>query len=165
MESAVWGIIGALVGAFASIATTYIQTRNAGYLQEADVKRQREERLREFQRNTLIELQDVLHDLWRMATRIYLEDEAAFKNSGNWGANRLSDEVNEGYRVLGRRATILLERVSDNQLRAEVKDVMGRLSNMTLSRSKADADRTQFAMADEGPAVMERIGIVLRSQY
>ena len=73
--------------------------------------------------------------------------------------------MNEGFRVLGRRATILLERVLDNQLRAEVKVVMGRLSSMTLSKSKADADRVQLGMADQGPAVMERIGTILRSQY
>jgi hypothetical protein len=165
MESAVWGLIGALVGAFASIATTYIQTRNEKYLREVEERRQRDERLRAFQRDTLIEVQDALHDFWRMATRCYLEDEAAFKKTGKWAAQLLSEEVNEGHRALARRVTILLERIADDQLRSNVKKVLNTLASMSIAREKTAADRVYYSMAEEGPQVMEQIGKVLRSQY
>lgn len=165
MEPAIWGLIGTLVGALASIATTYIQSRNADSLRAAAAREERDERRRAFQRETLVELQDVLHDLGRAAVQGYMEDLRAYHQTHVWGKNQLSDEVSEGDRVLRRRAMLLNSRVSSDDLRAAVRSVLETLTDFSMARSEDAADQWHAAMNKELPIVLEGVGNELRSQY
>ena len=91
MDAAVWGLLGTIVGTLASIGTTWISGRHAFSLQREAASDEYRERHRAFQRETLIQLQDVLHDSLRMMTRAYFEDTNSFKKSGEWERSFLSE--------------------------------------------------------------------------
>ena len=78
MEPVTWGflgtIVGTIVGASASIITTLITGRYSIKLQKDAISHERNERAREFQRNNLLELQNVLSSHMRLVTRAHLED-------------------------------------------------------------------------------------------
>jgi len=165
MESAIWGLVGTIVGALASIGTTWIAAQSASKLQKHSSSHERAERERAFQRETLLELQDALHDGLRMMARAHLENGVSFKQSGEWGKSLLSEEVNEGIRLANRKVSILIERVANDPLRSELKDIMKASGQVSLAKSQAEAEanfnRAIFAAND----VMERLGNVLRSLY
>jgi hypothetical protein len=165
MESAVWGLIGTIVGALASIVTTWISSRNDFILQKQASSLERMEKQRAFQRDTLLELQDALHDIARMSARLYFEDLASFKVSNDWGKSYLSNEVNEGLVLANRRMSILIARVADNQLRSELKEIMKIITQASFAKSHAEAESANHLIITAFDNVMERLGNVLRSLY
>ncbi|RZU02472.1 hypothetical protein [Rivibacter subsaxonicus] len=165
MESAVWGFIGTLVGAIASIATVWISNNHAVSLQRSASDIDREERRRAFQRDTLLSLQDALHDELRLVTRVYLADKRSFANSGEWGTQLLDDELNESTRLAGRKALILLDRVTDDELRRDVANLRSAMSNLTLANSAKSAETLFRDITERAPITMKQIGKGLRSQY
>jgi hypothetical protein len=74
MESAIWGLIGTVVGALASIGTTWLTTISSSKLQKEKAQEDRLERANAFQRETLLELQEALHDTLRLVSRAYIQD-------------------------------------------------------------------------------------------
>jgi hypothetical protein len=165
LEPAIWGLLGTIVGALASIGTTFIQTRNSHALQRSVTQKESEERRRSFQRDTLVERQDTLHDLYRMVTRAFLEDKALFRQHGTWGTHPLSEEVSDGERVLRRRVTILAGRVADDELRGEINAASEALWGITMAPNREEATRLYPVVTNEGVRIMERIGQGLRAQY
>ena len=165
MEAAIWGLVGTIVGALASIATTYIQSRHSEAQRSVVTREERDERRRAFQRETLIELQDVLHNLCRMVVRGHLEDNAHYRKTGIWGQNLLSDEVNEGQRLLRARAMLLTGRVANDELRRSIRASLETLLNISMAQSHDEAKREHIQMNKDSPGVLEAIGHELRSQY
>ncbi|MDZ7693828.1 MAG: hypothetical protein U5K69_22360 [Balneolaceae bacterium] len=115
MSSAIWGFIGTLVGALASIATTTISSWNTFRIQKLENKEDRKERSRAFQRETLLELQEELVEYMRLFGEAYFEQLDSFKKTGNWGS-LLSDEINEKIRLSNAQTAILIERVIDEEI-------------------------------------------------
>lgn len=165
MEAAFWGLAGTVVGALASVTTTFVASRNAAALQKAAAILDRAEKQRSFQRETLLELQDALHDLMRLITQGYLEDSAAFRASGTWGKALLSEEVNEGQRLARRRVLILIERVADDPLRNDLKGLNESLTKVSFGSSEFNAEALFNAASTQAMQVMEHIGKVLRALY
>lgn len=165
MDAAVWGFIGTIVGALASIGTAWLSSENSLKLQNRNAQDQRTEFARSFQRQTLLELQEAIHDALRFIGRAHLEDYAAYKQSGNWGTSKLSDEVNEGSRLAQRRVVILAERVTDESLRKEVKNLMGIATQALFATTKDEADDVLNRAFAESTQVLEKHGAVLRQHY
>ena len=165
MDAAAWGLIGTLVGALASIATTWIASRSAHRIQSEKQAEERAERAKEFQRETLLALQEAIHDALRLNTQAYFEDVAVFKKSGVWGRGLLSDEVRDGLRLSCRRVAILIERVADASLRTDVKSLMGVAVKCGFAQDEQEAERYQFELSERMTPLLERIGGVLRSHY
>ena len=74
MDAAIWGLIGTVVGAAASIVTTWLATRTSYRLQQDKLREERAKRASAFQRQTLIELQEEFHDALRLINRAHIED-------------------------------------------------------------------------------------------
>jgi len=165
MEAALWGLLGTIAGAAASIATTVLASRNAASLQSAAAALEREEKSRAFQRDTLIELQDAVHDELRAVALVYMADEAAYRETRVWGRRMLGEELNNKVHLAGRRTLLLSERIADDNLRDHLKSLRGLLTEVQMARDAALAERTHMAAMDMGTSVMEHIGSVLRSLY
>lgn len=165
MGAAIWGFIGTLVGALASIGTTWLSARHASSLQASASKLARAETGRAFQRDTLLELQDALHDLMRLIVRGNIEDQTAFRQSGTWGKQPLTAEVNEGQRLANRRFAILVERVANDALRTDLKDIQGLLSQISLARTANESQSALHNLSVRATQVLEHLGTVLRAQY
>lgn len=165
MEAALWGFLGTIVGAAASIATTVIASRNATSLQSTAAALERKEKARAFQRDTLIELQDAVHDELRAVALVYMADEAAYRETHIWGRKMLGEELNNKVHLAGRRTLLLSERIADDNLREYLKSLRSLLTDVQMARDASQAERTHMAAMDMGTSVMEHIGTVLRSLY
>lgn len=165
MDGAIWGLIGTAVGALASIGTTWVSGWHAANLQKQAASLDRVERARSFQRQNLLDLQEALNDALRMVTRGHLEDVDSFKEKGHWGQSFLSEDVNEGVRATGRKASILIERVADDALRSDLKKVTAMSSQVLLAKSREEAEKNFAAMVNSSTEATEHMGRVLRSLY
>jgi hypothetical protein len=119
VDAAIWGLIGTVIGAFASIATTWLSTKSSAAQQEARVQGERLERANAFQRETLLELQEAIHDALRLAHRAYIEDCDSFRKGTPWSKAMLGEELNESIRLAFRKVSILVERVADDSVRLQ----------------------------------------------
>lgn len=165
MEAALWGLLGTIAGAATSISTAIIASRNAASLQSAAATLEREEKARAFQRDTLIELQDAVHDELRAVSLLYMADYAAYRDNGKWGGNILGEELNNKVHMAGRRTLLLSERIANDELREHLKFLRGLLTEVQMSRDAAIAERAHMAAMNMGISVMEHMGTVLRSLY
>ncbi len=165
MEAALWGLLGTIAGAAASIATTVISSRNAASLQSAAATLERDEKARAFQRDTLIELQDAVHDELRSVTLVYLADDLAYRETLTWGRKMLGEELNTKVHLKGGRALLLSERIADDELREHLKSLRKLLTEVQMARDAATAEQAHMAAMGMGTRVMAHIGTVLRSLY
>lgn len=165
MDAAIWGLIGTIVGALASIGTTWLSARGAHVLQREKSREARAERASEFQRQTLLDLQDAIHEALRLVHQAYFEDLAAHHQTKEWGMNMLSDEVNEGVRLALRRVSILVERVADDELRSMVKKLMSGVTQVLLSHNQQESRLYIEKMSVDTGQVLERVGAALRHHY
>ena len=162
---ALWGLIGTLIGALASIGTTWITVRNAATQQIASVEYARAEQNRAFQRETLLELQTAVIDLMRLVSRAHLEDRQAFRAGTPWGRNMLSEALDADMGTLFRKVALFTARVADEQLRADVKFAIESAATVSVAHDESSAI-SQFAQAMHlGTNLMEQIGDRLRKQY
>lgn len=165
MEAAAWGLFGTLVGAASSIGTAWLSHHNTYKIQSAKHADERAERVDEFQRGTLLELQEAIHDTLRLCSRAHFEDVENFRRTGEWGREKLSEEVNEGVRLSRRRVAILVDRISNESLRTDVKSLMQLSAQEALSHSEGEAEMAQHRLFAQVGPVLENIGSVLRSHY
>ncbi|WP_140805383.1 hypothetical protein [Rhodanobacter glycinis] len=165
MAAALWGFIGTLVGALASIGATWLSNRQASSLQASASMLARIEARRVFQRDTLLELQEAVLDLMRLIAQGDSEDRAAHRKTGVWGKQLLTPEVNEGQRLANRRLTVLVQRVADDALRSELKTFHSALSKITLASSAEESEHAFKTLSGHLTQVMEHLGAELRAQY
>jgi hypothetical protein len=165
LEAALWGFLGALAGAGASIVTTWLSNRHSARMQGLADSSERVERARAFQRENLLSLQETLQIAMRFNARAMLEDEKGFKRLGEWGKSFLSDEVDEGVRSTNAKLMALTERVSDDSLRSAIKDFTAKATvcHMAATREQARACHDDAIFAFE--PLMEHLGRVLRTLY
>mgnify|MGYP004546618315 CR=1 FL=1 len=162
---ALWGLIGTLIGALASIGTTWITTRNAATQQIASAEYSRAEQNRAFQRETLLELQTAVSDLMRLVSRAHLEYRQAFHAGTAWGRHMLGEELDADIGTSFRKVSVLNARVADDQLRTNVKLAMESAAKVSEAVDESSAIY-QFSVAvDVGAKLMDRIGDSLRKQY
>lgn len=170
MDPAIWGfigtVVGAVVGASASIFTTFITARNSAHLQENADTLQRLERAREFQRTNLLELQEALSQEMRLIGRAHLEDLESFRKSENDGrSNLLSEELNQELMLSRRKVAILTERVSDDILRDNLKALRQNMSNVLMAKSENESRIMIKEAGNSFEQFMQQLGLVLRINY
>jgi hypothetical protein len=165
MNAAAWGVIGAIVGALASIATTWLTNRHTAALQRKQASEERKERHRDFQRENLIALQDTMHEYLRMISMAYFEDLKAFAGGADWGRTLISKEVSDGCMLTARRAVILMERIENDELRLNLKTLHKSLGEITMMHSKDEAEAKLAQATKQTVQVLEDLGTELRRQY
>jgi len=162
---ALWGLIGTLIGALASVGTTWITTRNAATQQIASAEYARDEKNRAFQRETLLDLQAAVSEMFRLIARAHLQDRKAFRDGTAWGRNMLDEDLDADMGAAFRKVSLLTARVVDDQLREEVKLAVESAAKVSVAVDERSAiDQFSVAM-DGGTSLMERIGDSLRKQY
>ena len=162
---AVWGLIGTLIGALASIGTTWITARNASTQQIAIAERARDEQNRTFQRETLLELQTAVSDILRLVSRAHFQDLVAFRSGTTWGRNMLDDALDAEMGTTFRKISLLTARVVDDQLRQEIQQAVASAAHVSAAVDEQSAMGQLSIAMDAGSALMGRIGVNLRQQY
>ena len=164
MSSAIWGFIGTLVGALASIATTSISSWNTFRIQKLSNKEDRKERSRAFQRETLLELQEELVDYMRLFGEAYFEQLESYKKTGDW-RSLLSDEINEKIRLSNAKTAVLIERLIDEEIRNNLNELKNLVSRGLLANTKEEAETYQRKASEKFEECNKSLGAVLRSYY
>ena len=170
MEPLLWGFIGtitgAIVGSSTSIATTLITTRNSSRIQHNLKEYERSERARDFQRITLLAIQEVFTSGIRLITRAHMEDLKSFRkrvdvNSGHL----LSEDLNNELMMSNKDITVLKERISDTNLRESIKILQNEMNNVLTARDEDESIYLLDRAILEFQNTMEKLGVVLRKNF
>lgn len=164
MEAITWGFVGTLVGAAASIATTVITSWNTLRISQNSKAQDREESARAFQRETLLELQIEILNLLRASYQAYSADRQSFKDTGQWGA-LLPESLNEKLLELNAKTSILIQRVSSDELREKLTELKAYVTKCNLAENEYDAGAYYASYSDLYETVNEHLGEVLRNLY
>ena len=109
-----WGFIGtffgALVGGAVSILTTMINNRSAMNIHANNEKNEREERYRIFQRDNLLEIQEIISNSIRLIGKAHFELLKNYKEGGNWRGLELSATLDQEIGNHSRKLRIVSER-------------------------------------------------------
>lgn len=167
LNPAVWGLVGTLVGAAASVGTTWIANAHSARLETQRARDARAEVARTFQRQTLIDLQDFVHALARQAADNFIKCEDAYREGREWGddfssdRDRVSSERHERFH----RGSILIQRVSNDALRRRIASFVNAVSDCMHAEDELSATTRIKRVEIEFFEVSDAIGEVLRSQY
>jgi hypothetical protein len=165
MESALWGFLGTLVGVVSSVSTTYLTNKKSIDLQKDADLLKRNELLRAFQRETLLNLQDTLYETMRLIGQIHLEDTHNYKKTGIWGKSKFSEDINENFMLSMRKISILKERISNNQLRLNLDDLHQNLNKPFFAKSEEESFILFQNILDKFQYFMKELGLILRENY
>lgn len=169
MDAALWGfigtVLGAAVGASASVATTVIASKNAAGLQAQADSLERSERSRAFQRDNLLATQEALQSVGRLVSRAFHHDVMACRSGGVWATTLLPAELDESLGDSNRCLAALMQRIADDSLREQLRQVHSDLTLVTMSASREEADARMTASTVAFDRVMTHLGQVLRSNY
>jgi len=163
MEAAAWGLIGTAVGALSSIGTNWLSNRTTYRIASAKQAAERQERAREFQRQTLLDLQQAIHDSMRLVMRAHVEDCRRYRDTQAWGREQISEEVNEGLRLSRSKVAILVERLQNDELRLAVKSLIYDSGKTALAESKHAAELHLNDLTSQVTSVLERVGAEFRA--
>jgi predicted house-cleaning noncanonical NTP pyrophosphatase (MazG superfamily) len=124
MLSAIFGIVGVVIGASIQLISTHIQTDRTISADKEARARERHQKLNdeilEFEHKNLMELQDLFVEQIRAAVQISIQDRKTLMESGQ--INSLPDGFGgENQRLMAKRISILIQRVLEDELREELK--------------------------------------------
>lgn len=164
-SSAIWGLLGTIVGAIASIATAWLAVKSAHSLDCNRKKEEQREHSMAFQRQTILDLQHAVHDAVRAVLLVNSEEISAYRAGREWGKLMFSEEVNNEARLTYRKLFILSERVADDELRASVKRLMDS-GNMVMQAVSEQSSKEQVSsLMQQAVTLSEEMGTVLRRHY
>jgi len=117
---------------------------------------------REFQRKNLLELQEEVFKLARATGAANHQDEMAFRSTGKWGKQLLSDNLDQDQLLSQRRTSILGVRIKDDSVRSLTKAFKDACSESVVSTTHDQSKHAMSKMAQTFEAVNNRIGELLR---
>lgn len=154
-----WLPIATLVlGYIGRIAQEWLRDRRA----DAKERRRRRE---DFERDALVELQDVLFSLARNCGAAYHQDAMTYRASGTWGRAQLPAELDQEHFTLNRRAGMLRERAFDPALRDLIDEFKSHVAACGIARDKSTADVEMDLMGKASDRANRRLGELLRALY
>ncbi|HSW94972.1 MAG TPA: hypothetical protein VLI88_02310 [Patescibacteria group bacterium] len=120
----------------------------------------------EFQRKTLLELQEALMVVARITAEMHSEDRRGFKATGQWTGGLHSEGLDQrGQAANGVLSTIAV-RVLDDRLRATVDEFHKAATHAAvIARTREEAVEAMSVMTNSMVRANERIGELLRSLY
>jgi hypothetical protein len=121
------------------------------------------QRSADFQRQTLLELQDALMDIGRSAGEMHHADRMAYVKSGAWQKQRYPEVLSEKNRTAYARTSMLTGRVRDAVVRDLVKEFKDHATNVTACDAPHLSDRAWEEMVSTGQQLHDRIGELLRT--
>jgi hypothetical protein len=122
------------------------------------------EQRRNFQRETLLALQEAVFDLTRTTGAAHHQDEMAYRKTGQWQKQLLGEELNQQDFLAMRRTGMFVVRVRDSSLRELVlkfRELAGEMASTRLSREACASVMNN--MVDLVEQIHNRTGELLRT--
>jgi len=120
------------------------------------------ERRTNFQRQTLLDLQDALMDLVRTAGAMHHKDVTAYRGTGRWQKQFYDEQLDESARFAQARTSMLNVRVRDEAIRELVKEVKDHINSAGAAANREDSERSLASMASTFEKLNQRLGQILR---
>lgn len=169
MDAAVWGVIGVVIGGVITGLTTlgvaWVRSNAEQDLDSAKRKDDRRLALDQFQRETLLELQDVIGEVARAAARIHLRDQEHFRETGDWEDTLIAEELDESARATNQRVNALKTRVVDEPARTLVGTILAAQFAIVTAQSEADSIAAMQQVTRQTAAFLDRSGELIRAAY
>ncbi|CAM1366433.1 conserved hypothetical protein [Tenacibaculum litoreum] len=170
MEPATWGfigtIVGTIVGALASIYTTYLNGKNTASIQNKSETFKREELFREFQRDNYLKLQEIIPKIIRLINLLLLEDKENYQKTREWQKASVNSENDNNLMNQLRELSIYTERVDNTDLREELKKIKTKAGKVLMTSSWSESDLIMSDLIkNDYDRIMENLGIELRKNY
>jgi hypothetical protein len=166
-SSSAWiPLLSALGGYLVSAVTEYFRDRRASKREREarDAARhlQQLERRTNFQRQTLLELQEAVQQFGRTSGTAYFVMREDFQSTGKWGEVEFSDKLNSERLQATTKIIMVSVRVRDERVRELTAQLKKSGDAIFSARSKAEAQAAYGKMiASIGP-FHDRVGEVLR---
>ena len=126
-------LVGAVIGAAASIVATILTNRNSMKQRIEDREAEYDANERRFQRENYLSIQPLLLDLIRGVFLTLYEDEKSFRETGKWDPkNKLSDEVDKLCFEATRELAMRTERVADDAMRERLQSFRHEASHVAF---------------------------------
>ena len=145
MDAGIWGFIGVVIGSGVSIVTAVMVARNTS-----------SERLKEFQRDNLIQLQDRVSKYTVLAIKYRTESRRE---------KPFTEAYFEEFMLSNQNLMILVERIADESLRKTVEGVIYAVTQALDSTATDSEEDVMKLIVKESNKAWEEIGVVLRSNY
>ncbi|PYV75386.1 MAG: hypothetical protein DMG96_17365 [Acidobacteria bacterium] len=160
-------LLGAGITLVATVITSLLQHRLTSQ-RERETRRelrrdQLAERRADFQRETLIQLQEATTDLSRAVGWASGQDETAFEQTGQWGKREHHTDVDVQANVAMGRTLMFMVRLRDRPLRDLVEEFRIQVIQVLGSTDKQHSHRSFANMQDEYEKVQRRLGELLRT--
>ena len=165
MEPAFWVFCGTLIGGAVSVLTTWFNNTNALQIHRLKSRDERDEKAREFQRETLLATQEAAQNLLRLMARAHIADINAFRSGQAWELNRLEPPLNEDMRAANGRMALLTERIADDTLRDAIQAFQSSINSVVNATSANSAEEALEKVSFAIPVAMGQIGAALRTHY
>jgi hypothetical protein len=174
VPSEVWVPLAAVVVGYAGSLLTEsfrdrhqsAREREARAAERADVRALREQEIQDrrdqFQRETLLELQEILHHLGRTYGQEHFQDAKTAKAAGKWDPRQLAAGISDKNFAAEQRSNILVARVGDDLVRDAVREMRDVGSGLTFARSQAESDDCLTRSLEAFKQANDRIGVLLR---
>ncbi|MFM0300381.1 hypothetical protein PQQ99_09705 [Paraburkholderia sediminicola] len=156
-------IVGAILKAAFDILTDRRTARHAREVRKEQRLETVSLRRTDFQRATLLELQEAIQQLARFTGKSNHQDVVAYRTSGKWQKQMLDNDTDEGSLKAQTSVSKLRVRVRDAEIRKLSKDFSASCTNAVLATSEVAADDALIRMSEILSELHEKIGVALRS--
>ncbi|MEG3148409.1 hypothetical protein U1769_00830 [Sphingomonas sp. ZT3P38] len=158
--------ISVITGGVLTMLAAWLADRR---LTERDRERRREEqrerlatRRTDFQRQTLLALQEASQKLLRNTGASLHQDVVAHRTTGKWQRQRLPDDLSNDHLRLITETMLLASRVRDDEVRALADRLRSQTAVVGISSGESEAQNRMMAAADTQGALIQRIGEIVR---
>ncbi|HWQ85065.1 hypothetical protein [Brevundimonas sp.] len=117
----------------------------------------------DFQREALVDLLDQISKLARFCGSSHYQQVMGARATGTWGAIKLTEDVNEGFRATQAAISTTYIRVHDDVVRERTEVFKGACVTAVMAPSEAESFQAFVAMQKALDELSDRIGQVLRS--
>lgn len=121
------------------------------------------ERRVEFQRETILNLQDALSTFIRATGQTHHQDVVAYKERRQWGRQLVGSELSERYRLSVIKVNQLRVRIQDRLLRELVAEVKTESTASVFSKSREASGEAMLRRSTAYDKCNERIGELIRN--
>jgi hypothetical protein len=119
----------------------------------------------QFQRESLLALQDAAADLARACGRLHHHDLTEFRRTGTWGGSTVGEELGEAARLGARAVSLYRSRIAD----AETRDLEAALASgygrLVAAKDQPAGDAADAAVAHATDQLITRTGELIRSTF
>ena len=163
---ALWGFIGTIIGATASIIATIINTKNMNKIQQNIELAKKQERHNEFQCENLKKIQEELIYNIRLIAEVHLSDTNYYtENSSVNNRPFVKEPLNTKLRESKQQLLILNERIGNDELRIKINNYRKLLFEIEIASSKNESEIAITNIISSFEVLNSDIGDQIRKLY